>query len=559
MLTQADHLRSSGQGDHSPGPENSQLNNPGLSALGFEAPPPRFALAVVFTVMAGFFAMQVVDILDRGVTPLNIALCLTILPLTIGLQVIQTLPRLRPFRERRGRRVLLAQIVLVVVPCALFGWEWGGMGGFVGASALLLLPTRAGVTVFGLLTGVIALATGVRSGFATVAVPYMTVSTLLTGIIVYSLIRLATLAIAIQEANEDFARLAIAKERLRFARDLHDLLGYSLSAITLKGELAVQLVDQAPERAREELRGIVETSRQALADVREVSRSYRSLSLLNELSSARSVLSAAGVEARVKVDYDRLSGEADTVLATVVREGITNVVRHSAASRCSIEATQQDGIVSLCMVNDAGEPPGEPDGAHRGLGAAADQPDLLHGVDPLDDLLGERDLALTGRTEGGAARDGVVDRCDDLGVGVPEDHGTPGADEVDVLPSVGVGQIRTVAGHHEPGRTAHGAEGTHRGVHATGCDGGRTVEQRLRLGCFVWIWQFAHDQRLLRPSRRPATFSASRAPDARDLIRVGQRVRRPRGPLLTRETVAARCDLRNWDLIHTAQRAPAYV
>ncbi|WP_399930772.1 sensor histidine kinase [Streptomyces kanamyceticus] len=318
--------------------------------------------------MAGFFVMQVVDILDEGVTPLSIALCLTVLPLTIALQLVQTLPRAKSLRDRCGRWILVIQILLVTVPCLALGWAWGGMGGFVGASALLVLPVRRAVPLFGLLVLLIGLCTGLREGFWTVAVLYMMVSTLLTGIIVYSLIRLALLTIAVHEAQDDFARLAVTKERLRFAHDLHDLLGYSLSAITLKGELAHQLVDRSPERAREELRSIVDTSREALADVREVARSYRSLSLLNELSSARSVLAAAGIEAHLKVDYDRLSSAADTAFATVVREGITNVVRHSDASRCRIEATQDDGVVRLRIVNDGVRPAGHDAGEQRGGG-----------------------------------------------------------------------------------------------------------------------------------------------------------------------------------------------
>ncbi|SEB31136.1 two-component system, NarL family, sensor histidine kinase DesK [Streptomyces misionensis] len=401
MPTQADHLRSAGP-DEGRVDEDSTMRcrggeptgQPSGLPLGAEAPPPHFALAVVFTVMAGFFVMQVVDILDQGVTPLDIALVFTVLPALIGCQVAQTLPRLRPLRDRYGRAILLAQVLLVVLPCALFGWAWGGMGGFVGASALLVLETRKGIAVFGTLVALIALSTGARSGFGTVAVPYMVVSSLLTGIIVYSLIRLATLTIAVHEAREDFARIAIVKERLRFARDLHDLLGYSLSAITLKGELACQLVGRAPDQARDELLGIIDISRQALADVREVAHSYRSLSLLNELSSARSVLSVAGIEAHVRIDYDRLSAEADTELATVLREGVTNVMRHSEASRCRIEATQRDGVVRLCIAND-GVPAKENSGRRGGS----------RGGSGLQNLT-ERMTAVGGRLTAGVDEDG---------------------------------------------------------------------------------------------------------------------------------------------------------
>lgn len=123
-----------------------------------------------------------------------------------------------------------------------------------------------------------------------------------------------------------------------------------------------------------------------------------------------------------------------------------------------------------------GEPPGEPDGGHGRLGPAGDQPDLLDGLDTGDDLLGEGDLSLAGRTEGRTAGYGVLDRGDDVGLRMPENHRPPGTNEVDVLPPVGIGQVGTVTGHHEPGRTAHGAERAHGRVHATWCDDGRTVE-----------------------------------------------------------------------------------
>ena len=124
-----------------------------------------------------------------------------------------------------------------------------------------------------------------------------------------------------------------------------------------------------------------------------------------------------------------------------------------------------------------GEPAGEPDRGHRRLGAAGHQPHLLDRLDPRDDLLGQRDLALTGRTEGRAAGDRVLDGRDDLGMGVAEDHRPPGADEVDVLATVGIGEVRTGTGHHEPGRTAHGAERAYGRVHAARRHEGRAVEE----------------------------------------------------------------------------------
>jgi two-component system, NarL family, sensor histidine kinase DesK len=379
----------------------------GRAVSGADAAPPRFALAVVFTVLAGFFTMQVVDILGSGSGALTLLLSFSVLPASIAMIVVQVLPGCRLFRERWGRWLLLAQVVLVTVPCLLLGWCWGGMGGFVGASALLVLPTATAVPVFALVTGLIVLGTGLHDRFSGAEMSYMGISTVLAGIIVCSLIRLANLTIAVHDARDDFARIAVTKERLRFARDLHDLLGYSLSAITLKSELAAQLVSSSPDRAREELRGIVEISRQALADVREVASSYRSLSLLNELSSARAVLSAAGVKAHLKVDYDRLTREADTALATVVREGVTNAVRHSKASRCLIEALAEGGVVTLRIVNDGVPRGGEDPGVSHGSGL---------------DSLAARMAAIGGRLSAGATPDGCFHLvAQTAGAAAPED------------------------------------------------------------------------------------------------------------------------------------------
>ncbi|MFF3608600.1 sensor histidine kinase [Streptomyces sp. NPDC002463] len=336
--------------------ESPVRQEPGVRVLGIEAPAPRFALVVVWTVIAAFLTMQVVDILNEGITAVTVACSATVLPAILGLQLVHTLPRFRRLRARYGRWTLLGQALLTVVPVLLLGGPWGGMGGFTGASMLILLPRRVALPAFGALIVAIGVGTAHTDQGTFVNVLYMMMSTLVTGIIVYSLTLLSDLTLAVHEAQEDITRVAVIKERLRFARDLHDLLGFTLSAITLKSELAHTMVNRSPERARAELESIVELSRQALRDVREVARSYRSMSLLTELSSARSVLSAAGIDAHLRVDCGRLSGSADTVLATVLREGVTNVIRHSKASRCTIEAVAQEGVISLRLAND-GVPP----------------------------------------------------------------------------------------------------------------------------------------------------------------------------------------------------------
>src|SRR5262249_35453169 len=129
------------------------------------------------------------------------------------------------------------------------------------------------------------------------------VATIDTGLVVFGLTRLAGLVTDLHEARTELAEAAVAEERLRFARDLHDLLGYSPSAITLKGHPTHRLLLKTPEKAQEDLTEVPDISRRALADVRSVARGYRELSLDAEAASARSVLTAADVDVRMDLRY----------------------------------------------------------------------------------------------------------------------------------------------------------------------------------------------------------------------------------------------------------------
>lgn len=132
------------------------------------------------------------------------------------------------------------------------------------------------------------------------------------------------------------ARLELAQERNRVARDLHDILGHSLSVVTLKADLAGRLIDSEPERAREELADIQRLSRDALADVRSTIAGLNTLSLPTELARARAALAAAEVEADVPRHTEDVPSDRRELFAWAVREAVTNVVRHSRASRCTI-------------------------------------------------------------------------------------------------------------------------------------------------------------------------------------------------------------------------------
>jgi two-component system sensor histidine kinase DesK len=163
----------------------------------------------------------------------------------------------------------------------------------------------------------------------------------------------------LREARRTIADLAATEERLRLARDLHDLLGHSLSLITLKSELAGRMLPGRPEDAAAQVADIERVSRQALVDVREAVSGYRRPTLAVELAGARTALLAAGIEADLDpaqwAGHERLGADEEGALAWALREAVTNVVRHSGAGRCAIAVTVSVDADALALtVSDDG-------------------------------------------------------------------------------------------------------------------------------------------------------------------------------------------------------------
>jgi two-component system, NarL family, sensor histidine kinase DesK len=137
-------------------------------------------------------------------------------------------------------------------------------------------------------------------------------------------------------AHQENARLAVDNERTRFARDLHDILGHSLTVITVKAELAQKLLDVDIERARAELADLERLSRDALTDVRKAVQGYRDITLPGELVRARVALRAAEIDADLPNATEDVPSDLRELFAWTVREGVTNVIRHSGASHCEV-------------------------------------------------------------------------------------------------------------------------------------------------------------------------------------------------------------------------------
>ena len=178
---------------------------------------------------------------------------------------------------------------------------------------------------------------------------------------------------ALAASRDEARRLAVVAERERIARDLHDLLGHTLTAVAVKADLAGRLLDADPERARAEIEDIRRTARSALADVRAAVTGMRSTRLAHELAAARRALDSAGIAFSVQGVPPALPEPVETALAFVLLEGVTNVVRHARATQCRVDFGVADGAVTL-LVRDSRQAVDALPAAGTGLPAVAPPP-----------------------------------------------------------------------------------------------------------------------------------------------------------------------------------------
>ncbi|HET8844470.1 MAG TPA: sensor histidine kinase [Ktedonobacteraceae bacterium] len=247
---------------------------------------------------------------------------------------------------------------------------------FIGLSALagLLFPQRKAFAVIVVLTlSALALAVTMNGGIARVDWWWLIAFLLLVRGIGLDMIGVARMGSAIRElhiARRELARLAVIEERERLARDLHDLLGQTLSMISLKSELARCLIEEDPRRCAQELSEIEQVGRMTLREVRKTVAGYRQPRLSNEVDGARQLLEAAGISCEIKDLNVELPQSLDAALAWTVREGVTNVIRHSRARQCWIRLKQREGFVEVEVLNDGGERRPEERVSRRGSGIA---------------------------------------------------------------------------------------------------------------------------------------------------------------------------------------------
>ena len=254
----------------------------------------------------------------------------------------------------KGRRPLLAALAIAALGAVSSPWNHGGSVFFIYAAGYLGFTgsQRFAVRCLGGLLAWVALEAWIfdlPTFFWVVGLVF----TALIGSINIHYAEIQRRNEALRRSHEEIERLAKVAERERIGRDLHDLLGHTLSLVALKAELAGKLLARDPERAAAEIADVERISRQALKEVREAVIGYRAEGLAAELERADAALAAAGIECRREVEEISLGPDADRALAFALREAVTNVIRHSGAGACTVRvAAGTGGGARLEVVDD---------------------------------------------------------------------------------------------------------------------------------------------------------------------------------------------------------------
>ena len=245
--------------------------------------------------------------------------------------------RLQAVRQPWAGGVFLVLLSLAAVMCLTVGESGLATTVYLAVTSVMFLPSRIALgAVLALAAATLGL-TSLVPGWE--AMPSLLLSIFLAAFAMWGVSQLIRRNIDLSQAREENARLAVQEERNRVARDLHDILGHSLTVITVKAELAGRLIDVDLDRARHELADLERLARDALADVRRTVEGYRELTLPGELARARAALRAAEIDADLPHSTDMVPGDLRELFAWGVREGVTNVIRHSAATQCTVRLT----------------------------------------------------------------------------------------------------------------------------------------------------------------------------------------------------------------------------
>jgi two-component system, NarL family, sensor histidine kinase DesK len=329
-----------------------------------------------------FLIGPLADLVSGPRSPGRVA-TIAIVVVVFALLYVALLPPIPPL-ARRGMPAVAVSLALLAALAALT-LALGAPHSFVLlffyvlAAAAMALPTAWAVVVIGVGAIVVA-ASLAATGSNGSSVAAYTLTTLAVGSIVAALGSTTRANQELRDAREGLARLAVSEERLRIARDLHDLLGHTLSLIALKSELAAKLVEHDPQRAQMELVDVQSVTRQALTEIRGAVHGYRRLALVDAVDGARAALAAAGIDCRFDSSVPEVQEDVESVLAWAVREATTNVVRHSGARACAITLTTEAGAVALQVDDDGRSAAGTVSADGAGLAGLAERARRLDGT-----------------------------------------------------------------------------------------------------------------------------------------------------------------------------------
>jgi two-component system sensor histidine kinase DesK len=264
--------------------------------------------------------------------------------------------------RRIGVAVVAVETLFVGLAYVVLGPSATSLLIYVGVMAVFLLPTRVGWAAVGAFVAASLIIPWARGWTADGTMSFQIVVSALAAWGVSQVIQRNAQLV---EARNEITRLALAEQRSKFGRDLHDILGHSLTVVAVKAELAGRFTSLDPERAGTEIADVERIARQALADVRAAAAGYREVSLAGELASARTALAAAGIGADLPdQDLSSIPRLRQELFGWAVREGVTNVVRHSGATCCRIRVTASEVVIS----DDGCGPPAPADGTAHGPG-----------------------------------------------------------------------------------------------------------------------------------------------------------------------------------------------
>jgi len=251
-----------------------------------------------------------------------------------------------------GPRIAISIVGITVIGLIFVPFNYGAAAFFIFAAAFagMVGPPKHGALVIAL----VVLAVSVELAFIDVPLS-LAISAVLFPILIGTVnvyyVENARKNAALRLSEDEIRRLGATAERERIARDLHDLLGHTLSVITLKSELASRLIASDPDRAAIEIREVETISRDALREVRAAVTGYRT-GMSNELASARRALEAADIDFTYQLESVELPKPVEQAFSMVLREGVTNVVRHSGARRCSLQVSRDGTRWSMTLTDD---------------------------------------------------------------------------------------------------------------------------------------------------------------------------------------------------------------